>query len=98
MEKDIGLSREGLIEMLKKAEEEKAELTAENSSLRNAVVDSKARLLRVRAEPRSAEGGEEEGGEKDIRARAFQQGAQGLRRRGALPPKPSRNTSSPTRR
>ena len=44
MEKDIGLSREELIEMLKKAEEEKAELTAENSSLRNAVVDSKARI------------------------------------------------------
>ena len=73
MEKDIGLSREELIEMLKKAEEEKAELTAENSSLRNAVVDSKARIMPVRAEPRSAEGGEEEGGEKDIRARAFQQ-------------------------
>ena len=62
MEKDIGLSREELIEMLKKAEEEKAELTAENSSLRNAVVDSKARIAgyeqslgALRAEKKKAE-------------------------------------------
>ena len=48
--------------MLKKAEEEKAELTAENSSLRNAVVDSKARIAgyeqslgALRAEKKKAE-------------------------------------------
>jgi transposase/CRISPR/Cas system CSM-associated protein Csm2 small subunit len=44
MEKDIGLSREELIEMLKKSEARNAALAAEVSSLRNGAADSKARI------------------------------------------------------
>lgn len=44
MEKDIALSREELIEMLKKAEARNAALAAEVSSLRNGAADSQARI------------------------------------------------------
>ena len=88
MEKDIGLSREELIEMLKKAEEEKAELTAENSSLRNAVVDSKARIA----------GYEQSLGALRAEKKKAEKSSGPTETRSISSGKPSRNTSSPTRR
>lgn len=55
MKKDIALSREELIEALKRAEKRNAALAAENSSLRNDAICSKAEIAGYRSRLKEAE-------------------------------------------